>query len=632
MKFKMIEAPVKSKNPNAKGHGDKRIKKIIVDENNNRVQVTKDNLEELLQLFRPEIEVVGEFEKQYKSMQFYCKKHNRYFKTTPQDLFSYNIGCSDCKKEKRWANKVIKKSEFIRLLNENCPEVEIEKFEDDDTSIPLLSSNVFLKNIDGRKRKIKIETALKDFSAIFKPTKRIRESNKIYDNDGNIVTRLTKELFYELVKVQRTDIKLLSEYVDSQTDIKCLCLIHNKEFDTTPHRILADKVGCEDCLKLKKQEINCRTHEEYIQQFNEKWPNIEVVKIHDKFLNNKTKVTLRCKIHTDHEWTIACKQAMCGNGCKICNEEEDARQGNNVYNTFPELIKYFENPEDAKKYTPYSGKKVELVCPDCGTRKIMYISNLVKVGFGCPVCSDGVSYPNKFGRNLMKKFENEIDNLEFEKYIKYNEIKNLFDIYFEKDNKKYVIEIDGGFHFYDVAFKTKNKQKEKDKIKDQIAKENGWVMIRIACPNSTKEELIEGFQNSLINNLFDLSKIDWNEIDANAQKSLVKQVCDFYKKNPTKPYKEIADTFGMGASTAIKYIKKGKEIGWLENKPKKSVTKRNTAVVCYDKKGNKIGEFYSCAECGRFIRENYDPNFKTSYISHVLYSGVNHSNFKFEKL
>ena len=630
--YKLIDAPITEKKSNKNGYIDKRIKKIIVDENNNRVQVTKDNLEELLQLFRPEIEAIGEFDKQYKPMKFHCNKHDRDFETCPQELFYYNVGCNDCKKEKRWADKVIKKSEFIRLLNENCPEIEIERFEDDDTSIPLLSSNVFLKNIDGRKRKIKIETALKDFKSIFKPTKRIRERNKIYDNEGNVVTKLNKELFYELVKVQRTDIKLLSEYIDAKTDIRCLCLIHNKEFDTTPYRILADKVGCEDCLKLKKQEINCRTHEEYIQQFNERWPNIEVIKIHDNFLNNRTKVTLRCKIHSDHEWTIASKQAMWGNGCKICNEEEEARQGNNVYNTFPELIKYFENPEDAKKYTPYSGKKVELVCPDCGTRKTMYISNLVKVGFGCPVCSDGVSYPNKFGRNLMKIFEDEIDVLEFEKYIKYEDSKNLFDIYFEKDNKKYVIELDGGFHFQDIVFHKKNKQKEKDKIKDKIAKENGWIMIRIPCPNSTKEELIEGFQNSLINNLFDLSRVNWNKIDATAQKSLVKQVCDFYKEHQNKTYKEIGDEFGIGASTATKYIRKGKEIGWLEDKPKKNIIKRSVAIACYDLKGNKLGEFNSYAECGRFIQENYDPDFKTNIISQFFYRGVNNSNFRFEKI
>ena len=52
----------------------------------------------------------------------------------------------------------------------------------------------------------------------------------------------------------------------------------------------------------------------------------------------------------------------------------------------PDLIKYFENKEDANSVTEFSNEIVNLKCPKCGTPKITQVSNLSQRGFFCDIC------------------------------------------------------------------------------------------------------------------------------------------------------------------------------------------------------------------------------------------------------
>lgn len=64
------------------------------------------------------------------------------------------------------------------------------------------------------------------------------------------------------------------------------------------------------------------------------------------------------------------------------------------------------NKEDGMKYSHGSNKYVDCKCPNCGFEKQVMVSNLCRKGFKCPICSDGISYKEKYividGRNKDK--------------------------------------------------------------------------------------------------------------------------------------------------------------------------------------------------------------------------------------
>lgn len=270
--------------------------------------------------------------------------------------------------------------------------------------------------------------------------------------------------------------------------------------------------------------------------------------------------------------------------------------------THPELVKYFYNKEDAYKYTHGSSKKVQMICPFCGTIKYQSIYQLVSQGFGCTVCSDGISYPNKFIFNLLTQlgvnFKNEISKSTpgFEWVENYK-----YDFYFEQNNKKYFIEADGGFHRYkDVQLR--------DKIKDSMAREHNINMIRIDCDygrmsmryNFIKKQIL----NSKLSLLFDVSNIDWEIINRKAIESYIIIASEYWNKN----YKicDIAKELHISEQTITSYLKIAAEIGLCDYNKEKSEERRKSVMANFIKttRSKPIALYKDNIPIGCFLNAN----------------------------
>lgn len=94
-----------------------------------------------------------------------------------------------------------------------------------------------------------------------------------------------------------------TEYVNCHTNIQIICKIHNIEFIQAPNSHLKNITGCEECKKIKKQEIANKqklTNEDFI---------IKAQKIHNnKYTYSKTnyidtycKIIITCPKHGDFE-------------------------------------------------------------------------------------------------------------------------------------------------------------------------------------------------------------------------------------------------------------------------------------------------------------------------------------------
>ena len=77
----------------------------------------------------------------------------------------------------------------------------------------------------------------------------------------------------------------------------------------------------------------------------------------------------------------------------------------------PYLIDYVEDRKLFFSLSSGSKKKIWFRCPYCGYREYISARTLFKRVNICPICSDGISYPEKFVSNMLLQL-----NIKFEKH------------------------------------------------------------------------------------------------------------------------------------------------------------------------------------------------------------------------
>jgi hypothetical protein len=369
-----------------------------------------------------------------------------------------------------------------------------------------------------------------------------------------------------------------------------------------------------------------RTHEEFIQLISNINDNIEII---NTYTNSQTKVQCRCK-KDGFMWLAYPQNLLRGKGCPVCQNKKVVKGINDIATTNSEMVKYFKNVEDSYKYTAKSGKNTSFICPKCGYEKNMSIYNLYYYGFICPKCSDGISYPNKFSRFFLSQLP--VNNVRYE-YNPQWAGRYLYDNYFEYDNKKYILEMDGGFHYKDIIFSksrislSKNIKKS-DTIKDLLAKENDIILIRIDSSLSDKNYIKLNIYNSILSKIFDLSKIDWDLCDKQSKSSLLYDVCNDYKNGIHNTTTDLSIQYKLNMSTIQKYLRTGNELGLCVYTP--TPHKRNMVLV-KDYNNNIIHSFYGIGECCRELSKIYGDNFSTTSVIRHCNNKKPYKNFIFER-
>jgi predicted RNA-binding Zn-ribbon protein involved in translation (DUF1610 family) len=223
-----------------------------------------------------------------------------------------------------------------------------------------------------------------------------------------------------------------------------------------------------------------------------------------------------------HVWNASPQHLFDGVGCPYCGGLKVWRGFNDLWTTRPDIASLLKNPNDGYKYSKASYKKVDFVCPNCGNEINKQISEVYSYGLACKMCSDGVSYPNKFGRAFLCQLP--INNLSCE-YSPDWARPYFYDNYFQYKGIDYILEMDGGFHYLESGLSNVSlaERKKIDALKDSLAIQNNMTIIRIDCLKSDKEYILNNICNSELKDIFDLSIVDWDLCDKKAQKSLVKE-------------------------------------------------------------------------------------------------------------
>ena len=285
-----------------------------------------------------------------------------------------------------------------------------------------------------------------------------------------------------------------------------------------------------------------------------------------------------CKYHCNHcgneDWVREyCLDESARIGCNACCEppKKIVYGINDVSTTAPWMMKYFINAEDAYCNSKYSKQYVLMKCQDCGKIHKKQIHQVMSNnGLSC-TCSDNKSYPNKFMYSLLDQIGIEF---EFEKSFDWSN-NRYYDIYFMNHDCSIIIELNGNQH-YNRAInrgdrsRTVDQEKENDEYKKKIAIEHGIdYYFSIDCCESSVDYISKSIlQSGLLLSLnIDPGIIDWNLCDQFALSNLVKEICVYKANHNDVTLDDIAGKYHLDRKTVLKYVQKGKALGWCDYEP-----------------------------------------------------------------
>lgn len=432
--------------------------------------------------------------------------------------------------------------------------------------------------------------------------------------------------FVDELKIKRPDIKVLGKYVNSTTKIK---ISHNCGYvwDALPPTIINSK-SCPICGKTIK-----KTQEQFEKELLQINNKIEVI---GEYISNNYNIKCKC-LSCNNIFSAKPSNLLRNHGCPYCSGRKPTKD-TCIINTHPYIKNYLFDINDGYKYSSGSHKHIKFKCPDCGNIRQLEIKSVISQGFSCTVCSDGLSYPNKFARAFLSQLP--VINLIHE-YSPFWAGRYSYDNYFIYDNEQYILEMDGEFHYksQQLGNHTLENQIEIDKIKDKLAEQNGIHMIRIDCRIPNLEYIKDNILNSKIANLFNLNSIDWVKCEKYAVKNLTKEVCEYYQNNKKDlTFDELGKIFSISPFTASKYVKSGKTIGWIKNDIDDSLLRsyqiknpKSKRLFVYDLNGDKIYEFKSMNLCAKQMSINTGCTYSSSSIRRAIeYKEGKYKNYIFQ--
>lgn len=254
-----------------------------------------------------------------------------------------------------------------------------------------------------------------------------------------------------------------------------------------------------------------------------------------------------------------------------------------LWSTHPEIAKQLKDKEIGYTLKAGSNKEVIFVCPICNTEVKARVNRWINGEKKCTKCNDKIPYPEKFIFNLLEQ----LLKSDFDYQTIYTWAKNKkYD--FSLFNKTCIIETHGNQHYDENTMfsDSLNEVQKNDKLKEQLAKENGIQhYIVLDCRKSELEWIKKSVMESELPILLNFKEddIDWNECHKNSLKSFVYKSCELWNANNYSVV-DIAKMLKVSTPTVRKYLKNGAVLGICNYNPNEEIEKKNTnlmiSIVC----------------------------------------------------
>lgn len=321
-----------------------------------------------------------------------------------------------------------------------------------------------------------------------------------------------------------------------------------------------------------------------------------------------------CNIDGNEDWIEESHLLGKNGGCNVCAHAKILRGHNDIATTEPWMIDWLYDKNDAYIHASNSHELVAVKCKYCGKKrsKYMRISELNRYNsIGCD-CSDYISYPEKLMTNVLEQAKENVIRQYNKSDAKWC-LDYKFDFYLE--NHDTIIETHGGQHYNESKFKiTYEEQHKIDLHKEELGKKNlSGEYIVIDCRYSKLDYIKTSIlTNKKLNELIDLSNINWHKANEFATSNLVKEVCNYYDEHENCLLQEIGKIFGIHRDTVRYYLVRGTELGWCLYNPSLYNQKKKIKSIEFDKTFNSI------RECARELKRKYNIEINYTGIRRVL--------------
>ena len=409
--------------------------------------------------------------------------------------------------------------------------------------------------------------------------------------------RLTDEEYKKRIyDIYGDDISVLETYVNQRTKILHRCNIHNYEWKARTRQMAEGHNGCKYCSSQKRIQGLTQSLDKVAEKLKRVCGDEFTLNDDNEYLGHTEKMYFTHHLPNGTSHIVYSKpDRIYNHKCAVCAGMQVCVGFNDIWTTNPELGKLLANPDDGFKYMQNSNKRTDFKCPTCGyickDKAINQVSSDMDVR--CPICKDGISYPNKLIFNSLLQIKDKLDFLEREyrpKWCKFElNGKNrtgVYDIHFGINNKQYIVEMDGGFHDK-VHSKDKHTTiddiKYIDSMKDKLAFEHNIEMVRINCAydyHDRYDYILHNILNSKLSEILPLELIDFNEANTKSQKSLLIETCQLWDNGYTAH--EIMAELNIGKWLVSSYLNQGQKYNLCNDYSGRNSTirSRGTKVTC----------------------------------------------------
>lgn len=282
----------------------------------------------------------------------------------------------------------------------------------------------------------------------------------------------------------------------------------------------------------------------------------------DNYVNAITPMEFYCS--KGHTWKTKLGNVTHNHqGCPYCSGRYFIVGESDLYTVYPEIARLLLNPDEGRNMSKCCDKKASFKCPSCGAISEHMVSNVVKRGFSCPVCSDGISYPNKFTASMLSQLE-----VRFIHEFSFDEASYRYDFYLPDYN--IIIEMHGRQHYEEWNRSSRALQEEQlnDRNKMCFAINKGIShYIVIDSRNSDINYISKNILNSDLKYMFDLSTVDWRQCGYFASGSLVHQAAKLY--NDGNDVSDIARILTYSEPAIRNFLKKATKLDLCKYIPSK---------------------------------------------------------------
>lgn len=212
--------------------------------------------------------------------------------------------------------------------------------------------------------------------------------------------------------------------------------------------------------------------------------------------NNILTYQMLC-LTSNQEFEITQYNLLYGYGSPYISGKTVVWEENWLYNK-KEVLQFLDNPEDAKKYSFGSDRRILCKCPNCNKKQEKIVGNLVRFGFACNYCRPTLSFPELFVTSYLK-----LNKIQFipQKEIKINGRTRYFDFFLPELDL--AIETHGIQHYEQVKlWKNAYERTQKSDAEKRIyCKENNITLVELDCRKSNLKYITNSINKSPLPNI-----------------------------------------------------------------------------------------------------------------------------------